>query len=346
MIDMSSDTKSHPTLEMRRAMAEAEVGDDVYGEDPTVNRLEATAATRLGKEAAVFVSSGTLANLVSVLAHSPRESAVLVGDDSHVFHREREVIEALGGVRVRGVATDSRGVMRPDDLEEAFGSAEVERQRVSLVCLENTHNRKGGQVLDSEDIGAAAQVARRHGAGVFVDGARLFNAAVALGVPVRELSLAADTVSFCLSKGLGCPAGSLVCGSAETVAIAREVKKKLGGGMRQVGSLAAAGLVALDSMVDRLSQDHANARHLAQGLASLPGLRLDPDTVETNVVLFQVVDHPVEAFIDALRRRGLLINQQDGPQVRMLTHPGISSGDADEALNIVHQATTELQRRH
>ena len=345
MIDMSSDTKSHPTIEMRRAMAEAEVGDDVYGEDPTVNLLEATAASRLGKEAAVFVSSGTLANLVSVLANSPREAVVLVGDDSHVFLREREVIEALGGVRVRSVTTDSRGVIRPDDLEDAFGSAEREGQRVSLVCLENTHNRKGGRVLDSEDISAAVQVARRHGTGVFLDGARLFNAAVALGIPVRELSLAADTVSFCLSKGLGCPVGSLVCGSAETVASAREVKKKLGGGMRQVGSLAAAGLVALDGMVDRLSHDHANARHLAQGLANLPGLRLDPDTVETNIVLFQVLDYPVERFIDELRLRGLLINHQDGPQVRMLTHPGISSADADEALNIVDQTTTELRGR-
>ena len=334
-IDLRSDTMSRPTPEMWRAMAVAEVGDDVYGEDPTVNRLEAMAAKLLGKEAAVFVSSGMMANLVGGLAYCKQGDEILVGSESHIAVFEGTTIAALGGVRVHTVTNDALGMVAPDEVDAAIRVSRNDLPKTSVVCLENTHNRSGGTVLDSEDIGAIAEVAHRHGVPLYLDGARIFNAAVALGISPSELVGQADTVSFCLSKGLGCPAGSMVCGSKSTIAEARKYKKMLGGGMRQVGILAAAGVVALDTMVERLVDDHANAKRLAQGLARMPGLSLDPNAVQTNIVLFELVDRPAQEFIDTLKERGVLINRQAGGKVRMLLHPDIGRDDIDEVLNVV-----------
>ena len=335
VIDLRSDTVTHPTPQMRRAMAEAEVGDDVFGEDPTVNRLEAMAAERLGKESALFVASGTMANLVSGLTHCQRGDEMIVGNEAHIFHNEVGGMAALGGIHVRTVSNSSSGLMAPDEVEAAIRLPGIQQPRTALICLENTHNRCGGAVLDSEDIGAIAEVARRHGAALHMDGARIFNAAVALRVAPSELAGVADTVSFCLSKGLSCPVGSLVCGSQEFIARARKNRKMVGGGMRQAGIIAAAGVVALDTMVDRLAEDHATARRLADGLAHMPGLYLEPDTVQTNIVIFEVIDHPAREYIDALKSRGVLSSFVSGRKVRMVTHYGISTDDIDEALNVV-----------
>ena len=342
IIDLRSDTMSHPTPEMWRAMAEAEVGDDVYREDPTVNRLEGMVAELLEKEAALFVSSGTMANLVSVLAHSQPGRDVIAGEESHVFQREKAMIEAVGSVSLRPVASDDRGVITPNDAAQAIEASNGDQRSASVVCVENTHNHSGGHVVDTEDIAAVAQVAHAGGAAVYLDGARLFNAAVALGVSAAEVSAPADTVAFCLSKGLGCPAGSMVCGSAETIDTARKYKVLLGGGMRQIGMLAAAGIVGMNTMVERLAEDHAHAKRLAAGLSAIPGLVFDPDAVETNIVLFEVVSCPAEQLIAALKERGVLINHQGGQQVRMLTHPGICSDDVEEALKMVAVVAEEV----
>ena len=339
VIDLRSDTVTQPTPEMRRAMAEAEVGDDVYGEDPTVNHLEEMAARRMGKEAALFVVSGTMANLVSGLTHCQRGDEMIAGSEAHVFHNEVGSISALGGVQVRTVPNDSRGMMAPHEVEAAIRLPSIQQPRTALICLENTHNRCGGGVLDSEDIGAIAEVARRHDVALHIDGARIFNAAVALGVTPAELARPADTISFCLSKGLSCPVGSLVCGSQEFIARARKNRKMVGGGMRQAGIIAAAGIVALETMVDRLAEDHANAKRLAMGLAHLRGLRLESDTVQTNIVIFEVMDRPARDFMDALKSRGALSSFVSGRKVRMVTHYGIGPEDVDEALNILEAVT-------
>ncbi len=337
-IDLRSDTVTQPTPEMRRAMAEAEVGDDVYGEDPTVNRLEEMAARRLEKEAAVLVVSGTMANLVSGLTHCQRGDEVIVGSEAHIFHNEVGGVSALGGIHVRTVSNNPRGIMAPDEVEAAIRLPGIHQPKTALIILENTHNRCGGAVLDSEDTNAIAEVARRHDVSLHIDGARIFNAAVALGVSPVDLARPADTVSFCLSKGLSCPVGSLICGSQEFIDRARKNRKMVGGGMRQAGIIAAAGIVALETMVDRLAEDHANARRLALGLARLRGLRLDSDTVQTNIVIFEVVDRPAKAFMDDVKNRGVLSSYVSGRKVRMVTHYGITADDIDDALNAVEAA--------
>ena len=348
-IDMKGDAKSHPTPEMWAAMNEAQLGDDIYGEDPTVNRLEAKAAAMLGKEAAVFMPSGTLSNIGLVLSHSRPGTVVLVGDDSHIFHKGRDVMEALGrmdivGVPTRddGVPTRDDGVLAPDDVEAAFRRCERDSKEVTLLSVENTHNLKGGLVLDQEDIAAAAEVAHRRDAPLFLDGARVFNAAVALDVPVSDLCRSADSVAFCLSKGLGCPAGSMLCADHDTVARARVHKKDLGGGMRQIGFLAAAGIVALDTMVDRMAEDQAHAVRLSRGMADIPGLSVNPGAVQTNVAVFEVVDYDVGAFIEGLERRGVFLDHQEGRKLRLFTHYGISADDIEDALDAVEATAREL----
>ena len=341
-IDMKGDAKSHPTPAMWAAMTEAELGDDIYGEDPTVNRLEAKAAEMLGKEAAVFMPSGTLSNIAVVLSHSHPGAAVLVGDDSHIYHKGRGVMEALGRLDVVGVPTQDDGVLAPDDLEAAFRQCQRDGKEVTLVSVENTHNLKGGLVLDQEDVAAAAEVAHRHGVPLFLDGARVFNAAVALDVPVSELCKSADSVAFCLSKGLGCPAGSMLCADGGTVARARVHKKDLGGGMRQIGFLAAAGIVALDTMVDRMAQDQAHALRLAQGMAGIPGLSADPAAVQSNVAVFEVMDYPVQGFIRGLESRGVFLDHQEGRKLRFFTHHDVSSEDVEYTLTAVEVTVREL----
>src|SRR5579884_2357120 len=270
LIDLRSDTVTHPTPAMREAMYRAEVGDDVYGEDPTVNRLEALAAETLGKEAALFVASGTMGNAVAMLTHCRRGDEIVMGDRSPI----------------RPVRTLPDGTLDRAQLDHSFFGDDVHEARAGLLCLEDTHNMCGGRVLSAATLRELAAPARRRGLPVHLDGARIFNAAVALGVPVRELAAEVDSVQFCLSKGLSAPVGSIVAGSRDFIAEARRVRKLLGGGMRQAGIIAAAGILALTEMVDRLAEDHANAKRLAEGLAAIPTIAIEPETIETNILFF------------------------------------------------------------
>ena len=318
---------------MREAMATAEVGDDVYGEDPTVNLLERTAAERLGKEAGVFVVSGSMGNLVSVLAWCGRGDEAIVGADAHVLVNEMGAVSAFGGIHLRSLSSDRRGLMDATHIEATVSPGGM-FPRTALLCLENTHNRGNGAAFSAGELRPLTDVAAAHGMAVHMDGARIFNASVALGVPPAELASVADSVTFCLSKGLSCPVGSVVVGSADFVAQARRVRKMAGGGMRQAGIIAAAGLVALDTMVERLAEDHANAQRLARGLAGLPGLTLDPADVETNICYVELADEGGSELAAALKERGVLANGRHN-WVRFVTHYGITSEDVDEALDAI-----------
>lgn len=335
-LDFRSDTVTKPTPEMRRAMYEAEVGDDVYREDPTVNRLEARAAEILGKEAALFVPTGTMGNQVAVLTHTRRGEEVIVEGESHVFMYEVGGIAALAACQVRTVP-GVRGAMDPAAVEAAIRADNVHFPRTGLVCVENTHNRSGGCVLPPENVAAVAEVAHRHGIPVHMDGARIFNAAVALGRPAAELVAPVDSVMFCLSKGLAAPVGSLLVGSRDFIAEARRYRKLLGGGMRQAGVLAAAGLVALEMMVDRLAEDHANARRLAEGIAAIPGLKVDMETVQTNMVMVDIADGrwTAAALVQALKQEGVLCNDTGPRRIRMVTHKDITAADVELALDAI-----------
>ena len=349
VIDLRSDTVTQPTDEMRRAMADAEVGDDVYGEDPTVNRLQERAAELLGKEAGLLTASGTMSNLIATLTYCHRGDEVIMGDQAHMFWNESAGTAALAGAQTRLVPNDSQGRIDPADLEAAIRPrGNIHFPPTTLVCLENTHNRCSGGVLTPEDTARVAAVAHAAGASVHLDGARIFNAAVALEVPAGELTRDVDDVSFCLSKSLSCPVGSVLCGSQEFIDQARKWRKMVGGGMRQAGILAAAGLVALDTMIDRLAEDHANARRLAQGLANIDGLEVDPDRIQTNIVIFAVA--PSSAFggsapelIGALDRAGVKVSYPGKQSIRMVTHRHISGADVDEALSRVSKVVKELR---
>jgi threonine aldolase len=345
-IDLRSDTFTLPTDEMRRAMAQAEVGDDVYGEDPTINRLQERASELMGKEAALFTASGTMSNLVATMTHCQRGDEIVMGDQGHMFWNESGGAAALVGVQVRLVPNDAQGRINPADLEKSIRPRNnIHFPPTTLVCLENTHNRCSGGVLTPDDTKQVCDVAHAAGVKVHLDGARIFNAAVALEVPASALAQDVDDVSFCLSKALSCPVGSLLCGSQEFVDQARRWRKMVGGGMRQAGVLAAAGLVALDTMIDRLADDHANARRLAQGLANIPGLRLDPDRMPTNIVIFEV-DRAVAAgpdFIRALLQAGVKVTYPGQQSIRMVTHRHVSSQDVDEALARVGKVVRELR---
>ena len=334
IVDMRSDTVTTPTERMRRAMYEAELGDDVYGEDPTVNRLEALSAERLGKEAALLLLSGTMGNLVGMLAQARAGDEVICGQYSHIFLNEAGGAAALGGLQLHPIPT-VRGVMDPHDVEGALRDPRnLHHPRSKLVCLENTANKDGGAAVSVEAMDAIAETAHQHGLRVHVDGARIFNAAVSLDVPVERLVQNADSVTFCLSKGLGCPVGSILAGSEEYIAEARRWRKMIGGSLRQAGVIAAAGVVALDEMVDRLGEDHANARRLAEGLNALPGLSVDLDGVDTNIVMLDVDTERVDpkAFVAAMRERGVKIGSPYGGRIRLVTHYQISPDDVTFAL--------------
>lgn len=337
VIDLRSDTVTKPTPEMRRAMYEAEVGDDVMGDDPTAKRLEQVAAHRLGKEAAVLVTSGTMGNLVCTLTHTQRGDEIIVGSGSHIVLSEVGGHSALGGIQLRTVPDDS-GIPSPADVEAAIrDESNIHNPRTRLVCLENTHNRASGVPLTPEEMGGVIGVARRHGLAVHLDGARIFNAAVALGLPAAALANAVDSVTFCLSKGLGCPIGSVVCGSAEFIAGARKYRKMLGGGMRQVGIIAAAGIVALESMVERLAEDHVNARRLAEGLAQIPDIGIDPDRIQTNIAIFDVKGRPAQEVVGRLTEQGILCLATGKQRIRMVTHYHITGKDVERTLRAVSQ---------
>ncbi|MCL6450831.1 MAG: low-specificity L-threonine aldolase [Acetobacteraceae bacterium] len=334
IIDLRSDTVTVPTPEMRRAMADAEVGDDVYGEDPTVNRLEELAASILGKEAGLLVVSGTMGNQVAVMTHCRRGDEILVEADAHIFYYEAGALAVLAGVQPRTVPGRA-GVLEAEDVEAALRPPNLHFPPTSLLCLENTHNRAGGRVVPLEKLEAAAAVARRRGLRVHLDGARIFNAAVALGVPARRLAEAADSVMFCLSKGLSAPVGSLLVGSRDWIAEARRNRKIVGGGMRQAGVIAAAGIVALTRMVDRLAEDHENARILARNLAGIEGLGVDLASVETNMVMVDLIP-PAPSGPEMVQRLGALgvkINAIGPRRLRAVTHKDVSRQDVIEAAD-------------
>ncbi len=340
VVDLRSDTLTTPTPAMREAMAKAEVGDDVWEEDPTVQRLEALAAELTGKESGLFVASGTMGNLVSVLSQTRPGQEIILDLNSHIFNYEVASAAVIGGVQTRPIRTE-RGFLTPQQVSEAIRPANIHIPPTGLVCLENTHNRHGGTLCTPEEIRAVAEVAHAAGIPLHLDGARIFNAAVALRRPVRDFATDADSVTFCLSKGLGAPVGSVVCGSREFIVRARRWRKMLGGGMRQVGVLAAAGLVALEQMVERLAEDHANAKRLGEGIARLPGLRVDLARVQTNIVIF-FADLPggAETLVRESAARKVKIHQIGPASIRCVTHKDVDRDDIDRAL----QAFTEITR--
>jgi threonine aldolase len=360
LIDVRSDTVTRPTAEMRRAMAAAEVGDDVWREDPSVNALEERAAELLGKEAGLFVSSGTMANLTALVAHVPRGGEIIAGGETHIVNDEAAGHAVVVGASVRQLRDGPDGTFDLGDLEDAFrDETDIHQPPTALVTVENAHSHSMNSPLTPAYVASVAEIAHRHGVPLHVDGARFFNAAVALGVTPSELAAPADTVAFCLSKGLGCPVGSMLVGDREVIDRARRARKLVGGGLRQAGILAAAGLIALRSgpsgMIDRLADDHANARRLAEGLAGISGIRsaggiaqpgdgpLDPSRVRTNFVLFKVADR--RAFIDALRARDVLMDEYAHGQVRAATHHDVSATDIETIVAAVAAALTDTGAR-
>jgi threonine aldolase len=335
MIDLRSDTVTRPTPEMRRAMAEAEVGDDVYGEDPTVNRLQETAALRLGFEAALFVPSGVMANEIAIRLLTSPGQEVLADERSHVVQFELAGMAVLSGVMPRVVRSDD-GITTADQVRAALRPAAYYRSDLALAVFENTHNLAGGSVATVEQTRAFLAACREAGLKAHLDGARIWNAAVALGVAPRELAAGFDTVMVTLSKGLCAPAGSLLLASAERVREARRLRKLLGGGMRQVGVLAAAALVGLDSMVDRLAEDHAHARLLGEALASCPGVRLRP--VQTNIVVGHLERAAAPDVVAALSSRGVLASAMDARTLRLVTHRDVSRADCERACRTLREA--------
>ena len=337
LIDLRSDTVTMPTPEMRQAMATAPLGDDVFGDDPMVNELERVAAARLGKEAAVFLPSGTMGNVVGVAVNTRLGEEMIADADAHVFLYETAGAAVIAGVQIRPVAT-AAGVMTPAQIEAAIRPRDDYHQPITAaVSFEDTHNRHGGVVWPLEDLRAASDAARAHGLRVHLDGARIFNAAVAAGTDVADIAACGDTVTFCLSKGLACPAGSVFCGSAESVVEARRWRKRLGGAMRQAGVIAATGLVALRTMVDRLAEDHANARTLAEGLAELPGVRCDLSRVQTNLVFFDLERMTGADFEAECGNRGVLGAATGPNRVRFVTHYGITADDIQSTLKVCEE---------
>jgi len=345
VIDLRSDTVSLPTPAMREAIARAELGDDVYGEDPTVNRLEEMAAAMLGKEAAILVPSGTMANLIALLIHCPRGMKAIVGAQAHSYVYEAGGASALGGVVLTPIRNAEGGGLDLEELAEHLQTPlDPHFAQPAVVALENTHNRCGGVPVPLSHMAEVRRLAAARGLPVHLDGARIFNAALALETTARQIASSADSVSFCLSKGLACPIGSLLCGSRRFIDQARRVRKVLGGGMRQAGIVAAAGLVALDTMIDRITEDHLNARALAQGLALIAGIGVKPEPRRTNMVFFELEDGGAEAargFAAALKERAVLIGSRGPASFRAVTHYGITREDIDRAVAAAAEAAAE-----
>jgi len=330
-IDLRSDTVTLPTPAMREAVYHAELGDDVFSEDPTTNRLEEMAAERMGKEAALLVASGTMGNLVCTLTHCRRGEEVILGDRSHTFLYEAGGMSTLGGIHPHTLSNQPDGTMRLEDIEGAIRGDNVHFPRTRLICLENTHNRCSGSALTPEYIDSVSALAKEHGLSVHLDGARIFNAAVALGVDVKKLTANVDSLSFCLSKGLSAPVGSVVCGSSEFIAEARRARKVLGGGMRQAGVIAAAGITALEEMVDRLAEDHENARRLAEGVSRISGLSIELAKVQTNIIYFELDEDRMtpKELVTELDKKEVKLLSVGARRLRAVTHYGISAEDID-----------------
>jgi threonine aldolase len=344
VIDLRSDTVTLPTPEMREAIAHAELGDDVYGEDPTVNRLQQMAAKLTAKQAALLVASGTMANLIALLVHCPRGAKAIVGSKSHTYVYEAGGGSAVGGIVMTPVANLDSGALDNSELERELATPpDAHFAPPALLALENTHNNCGGVAVPLSEMAEAAQMARRHRVAVHLDGARIFNAAISLETDATSLAGCADSVSFCLSKGLSCPVGSLLCGSREFIERAHRVRKMLGGGMRQAGIIAAAGIVALETMVDRLAEDHLNARALAEGLGLVAGINVQPVSRRTNMVFFEVDGDEAAAqkFQRELKEREVLVGRRGPTTFRAVTHYGIDRRAIDRAVSAAAEAAGE-----
>jgi len=337
-IDLRSDTVTRPTEAMRKVMASAEVGDDVYGEDPSVNRLQEMAADLTGKEAALFVTSGTMGNQAAIAATTRPGDAVLVGENAHILLYESGAGAALFGVQVETIGAG--GFFSGSEVADAIHPVDVHYAPASMLAIENTHNQSGGRVFPLDQLKDAAAVAREHGLAVHLDGARIFNAAVASGTPVATWADHVDSLTFCLSKGLGAPVGSVLCGSADFILRAHRTRKQMGGGMRQAGIIAAAGLHALEHHVERLADDHSNAQRLAAGLRDL-GFKVDPFP-ETNIVIFEA--ERAEEFEQESLARGVLMLALTNDQVRAVTHMDVSEADIDDALSRIAEIAKTRSR--
>ncbi len=344
IIDLRSDTVTLPTDEMRQAIFRAELGDDVFGEDPTTNRLEQEAAALMGKEAGLLVASGTMGNLVCTLTHCRRGEEVILGDKAHMFLNEAGGMSALGGIHPHVITNHDDGTMHLEDIKEAIRGDNVHFPRTRLICLENTHNRCYGAALTTEYMASVAELAKDKFLSVHLDGARIFNAAVTLNVNVKEFTRHVDSLSFCLSKGLSAPIGSVVCGSKKFIAEARRTRKVLGGGMRQSGIIAAAGLVAVEKMVSRLATDHVHARVLAHGISKIPGLSCDLAKIHTNIVYFDLIHEKIatDDLVKQSDNQGLKFLRTGAKRFRMLTHYGIEKDDITNALDLLKSVMERL----
>ena len=336
MIDLRSDTVTKPTAEMRDAMARAEVGDDVYGEDPSVNQLEALAAEMMGKEAGLFIPSGTMGNLIAVLTHCQRGDEIILGSKSHTFYYEAGGVSALGGVMVHTIPNQSDGTLDLNDIRHAIRENDIHFPTTRLIALENTQNKCGGVPISKQYTLQVAEIAKQNNLSTHMDGARIFNAAIKFSIPVNELVTDIDSVTFCLSKGLSAPVGSVLCGSKSFIHKARRIRKQLGGGMRQAGILAAAGIVALETMVTRLAEDHTRAKNLAEGLSGIPEISLWENSPQTNMVFLDVSlknGKTIQDFEALLRDHKILASHVSQKGLRLVTHVGISDSDIEETIN-------------
>jgi threonine aldolase len=340
-IDLRSDTVTLPPLNMRKAIARAQLGDDVYGEDSTVNDLERIVARKLGKEAALLTPSGTMANLLAILSHCSQRKRLLVGDLSDIWKWEAGGASLLGGLMYDPLPTQPNGEIPIAAMDAAlYGEQDFQRVPAGLICLENTHCWCGGKVLSLEYLAGVYEFAQRRSLPVHMDGARLFNAAVSMGMDVRHIAAFADSVMICLSKGLAAPVGSVLAGRSSFINNARRLRKMLGGGMRQAGIVAAGGIYSLEQMVDRLGEDHANALLLAKGLAEIPGIEISPELPQTNIVFFTLADHELSLkyFLYSLENEGVRVSELGRGRLRAVTHYGVSSEDIKCALEAVGRA--------
>lgn len=344
MIDLRSDTVTVPTDEMREAMARAVVGDDVYGEDQTINQLEEISAFKMGKEAGLFIPSGTMGNLIAMLTHAQRGDEAIMGDQAHTFVYEVGGVSALGGIMVHTVPNQPDGTMKLSDLQNAIRSEDVHFPTSRLMALENTHNRCGGVVISPEYVKSVVALARENGLIVHMDGARIFNAAIKLGLPVHKLVEEVDSVTFCLSKGLGAPVGSVLCGNHDFISRARRIRKQLGGGMRQAGILAAAGIVALETMVDRLHEDHVRAQTLADHLKNIPCIHIRENSPQTNMLFIDLDKNDPRStnqVMEELKSLGVLVGTSKNRGFRLVTHNGISDQDIEDVSSVFRQIMTQ-----
>ncbi|MHC4472633.1 MAG: threonine aldolase family protein [Planctomycetota bacterium] len=335
--DFRSDTVTRPTPAMRRAMAEAEVGDDVLGDDPTVIRLERLTAELFEKEAGLYVPSGSMGNSVCLATQTRPGDEVIAEEWAHFLNYEVGSAAGLWGILTRTLRSD-RGIMDPDEVARWIRPGDVHMPRTALVAVENTHNFHGGAVVPLENLEALYELTRERGIRLHLDAARIWNAAAATGTPLPEYARLCDTMSVCLSKGLGAPVGSVVLGTRELVERARRVRKRLGGGMRQSGVIAAAGIVALETMRDRIPEDHANARRLAEGLAAIPGIEVSLEHVETNILFARVLACPAEALVERLAAESILTLATGADQCRFVTHADVDAEDVERALGVLRQA--------